>query len=470
MLRRSFVNNVFFAFIAQSISILLSLFLSLVIPKFLPLEAFSFWQLFLFYSSYVGFAHLGLIDGIYLRLGGLSIDKVNKKDISGQFIFLFFTLFFFLILLFFLVAFDFINTERNVVIFYLAIYLLIHNIFSFLGYIMQAVNLTSVYSKAVILDKFLLLNLLVIYFFFFQCRYEYLCFFFCLSRLCSLLYCLHMSRGIFVYKKLYFRNILEEAIINIKTGLPLLISNISGALILGVSRMTIDKYWGLSTFGKISFSLSITMFLLAFISQISMVLFPTLRTLSIAKLKSYFVTIGNFIDCVFPFFVLVYFPLVLVVRHFLPQYNSCIIYFPYMIPICFFDGKMNLLFSTYMKVFRLERFLLRINILSLSFCFVLCFFSANYFNDERFVLLSSLLAIIARSVLVHEYLVKKINVPRCSNNVLEIVYWLLSIFILSYFSFNYSIIFIFILLVCYLSIEHKKVKNVANFLKKRTNF
>ena len=66
---RNFFSNLFFAFLAQGVSLLLSLLLTFVVSKLLGVTDFAYWQLFHFYGSYVVLTQFGLTEGIYLRLG-----------------------------------------------------------------------------------------------------------------------------------------------------------------------------------------------------------------------------------------------------------------------------------------------------------------------------------------------------------------------------------------------------------------
>lgn len=59
--------------------------------------------------------------------------------------------------------------------------------------------------------------------------------------------------------------------------MALLISMYASMLVTGSARLVVDNYWGIEAFGYFSFSMSLTTFLLKFISQISMVLFPAIR-------------------------------------------------------------------------------------------------------------------------------------------------------------------------------------------------
>ena len=78
-LKKTAIRNIIYSFSAQTVSIILSVLMSLLVPKMLGVEDFSYWQLFLFYLSYVGFFHFGITDGVYLKNGGISYENLNKK-------------------------------------------------------------------------------------------------------------------------------------------------------------------------------------------------------------------------------------------------------------------------------------------------------------------------------------------------------------------------------------------------------
>ena len=82
--KKVFFKNLIYAFSAQIISLLLSFIMSLIVPKILGVDKYSYWQLFLFYSSYVGFTTFGFSDGIYLRLGGKNYEDLDFRIIGSQ--------------------------------------------------------------------------------------------------------------------------------------------------------------------------------------------------------------------------------------------------------------------------------------------------------------------------------------------------------------------------------------------------
>lgn len=76
---RKLLNDLLTAFGAQGVSFACSVVMTLLVPKILGIEEFGYWQLFVFYTSYVSFFQLGLNDGIYLQHGGEGRDEDRKS-------------------------------------------------------------------------------------------------------------------------------------------------------------------------------------------------------------------------------------------------------------------------------------------------------------------------------------------------------------------------------------------------------
>ena len=66
--------------IANSINLLLSIVSGFILPKYLSIPEYGVVKTFHLYITYVGFLHLGYIDGVYLLYGGKKYDSLNKED------------------------------------------------------------------------------------------------------------------------------------------------------------------------------------------------------------------------------------------------------------------------------------------------------------------------------------------------------------------------------------------------------
>ena len=86
--KNTVVNNLMYSIAANLLSMFVSAILLLVLPNLLGETEYGYWQLYLFYTSYVGFFHFGLVDGIYLRIGGKNFDDLDGHIYAVQFLIL----------------------------------------------------------------------------------------------------------------------------------------------------------------------------------------------------------------------------------------------------------------------------------------------------------------------------------------------------------------------------------------------
>ena len=77
-----------------------------------------------------------------------------------------------------------------------------------------------------------------------------------------------------------------------------------------------------------------------------------------------------------PIILIFYIPMGFLMKLWLPAYSDSILFLGIMLPMCIFDGKMSLLGNTYYKLFRLEKKLLLINVITLTVNVVLTIIGA----------------------------------------------------------------------------------------------
>jgi O-antigen/teichoic acid export membrane protein len=172
----------------------------------------------------------------------------------------------------------------------------------------------------------------------------------------------------------------------------------------------VDYLWGIETFGQFSLALSLVNFIMLFVSQVSMVLFPALRQTDNANLGRVFVVLRDGLDIFGPVALLLLTPVSILVAWWLPQYSATLEYFAVLLPICIFDGKMNLLGATYLKVLRQERALLKINVVSAIASSIAVLASAFIWHNIFLIMVSVCIVITARSLYTEWYVAKKIGI------------------------------------------------------------
>lgn len=357
-------DNLLSALSAQAISLLTSTANVLLIPKLLGTLPYSYWQLFVFYTGYVGFLLLGLNDGIFLRWGGASRNSLDKADVSFQFIMSVVSqvgVSLFLIAV--VCQFD-ISIERKFVLISTALYIPLYNIAGFLGSVFQAINEMKEYSDSIILTKIISLastaGLLALCVQSFE-AYILSTLFAQFVGLCVLG---KKARFLFMEGVVSFSRGIKSTWKYCASGIKITISSIASMLVIGVCRGCIETGWGVERFGEISVVLSITNFFLLFLQQVSLVLFPSVRRFDTERLTAVYGDMVSVFSALAPLIYLLYFPVIIVLDTWLPQYSSAFNYLGILIGICIFDGRMQLISSTFLKVFRMESMLLAIN----TFC------------------------------------------------------------------------------------------------------
>lgn len=454
-------KNFFYAFLAQGISLIVSCLTNLILPKVLNLTEFSYWQLFIFYSTYIPCLALGLNDGVYLRYGGKKINNLDYKSIKSQYSFGFlFQLILGIIIGLVWIQFSSSTNRRNIII-YVLIYFLIYTCHNFLGYIFQSTNLTNIYSKSIIIQRvlFLLAEIELIIFSYRNvfCYIPYYIF----GLLIALLYLLYKIYPYFKPVSINWKLGVQESLISMKTGISLMIANVCSMLILGVGRQIIDMKWGLVSFGKVSFSLTLMNFALTFIMQVGLVLFPALRRLDAKNLQKYYEKLTLMLFYLLPLMYIVYLPAQFILKLWLPQYSQSIDYLAIVLPICYFDSRMELIGNTFFKVLNKQVLLLKINVLTICISGILGLLSAYLFNSLKGVIIGLVFAIMFRSVLSDVVLSKDIKLNVTALELADIL--LAVIFILTANSLQWwlsALIIIFMYVVRFILLKSHVIRIV----------
>lgn len=459
---RLLAGNAAVAFTAQGISLLVSVVMSLVVPKVLGVTTYGYWQLFVFYTSYSGLFQFGLNDGVYLVEGGKTRDQINKKAVNSQFSFG--VLMQFVISICVVSVSVCIATELNrlLVLITFGIYTLIFNLQGFLGYLFQAMNETKLYSFASIIERaFFLIAMFALVALKVESFVPYIVLY-TVSKAISLAYCAWYAKDFLLSGRLALRQTFSLVAGSIKVGIGLMIANVASMLILGVMRLFIDGAWGIEVFGRVSFALSMVSFFITFVSQASMVLFPALRQGTDAERQVFYRAVRNMTEIALPVVYFLYFPMATILSLWLPQYGSSMVYFAFLLPICVFDTKMDICCTTYFKVLRKERLLLAVNVVTCVCSAVASFVGIYLLGSLEAVLAGVVACIIGRSLWSENYLNRYLKVAGEAMVFEEVLITIAFVFLSTQMTTIFALLcYLFIYLV-YLIINRDAVSGLVN--------
>lgn len=74
-LKKGIIN----VFTANVLNLLLGLFTGFIMPKYLSIDTYANIKNYQLYISYIGFMHLGFVDGVYLKFGGYKLDQIQSQ-------------------------------------------------------------------------------------------------------------------------------------------------------------------------------------------------------------------------------------------------------------------------------------------------------------------------------------------------------------------------------------------------------
>lgn len=463
---KKLISDFGIAVTAQGFNAAASTILTLVLPKLLGITDFGYWQLFIFYAGYVGFFHLGINDGVYLKKGGEDRSVIDKRDINSQFWLSTCIQVVFSALIMAIAVFGPFEESRSFVIFATGFLITINNAGLFLGYVFQAMNETRIFSVSVAVESIALLLGLIAMALAGISSFEPYVLLYCITKIIRLVYCI--SHSIIFFKSgLYTPTKTAIACLDsIRIGIKLMIANIAGSLILGIARFLIDMNWGVEDFSAVSFSLSITSFFMLFLSQASMVIFPSLRQSGTDSIKRFFELARNILNTVLPIVYLAYFPIVSILGLWLPDYSDSLFYFSFVFPLCVFEGKMDILCTTYLKVLRGEGQLLKINLVAVTVCFLLSVIAVYVMRSIELTLTIAVLVLGVRELYAEKLISEQLgtNIPAMSfcASLISVAFTIIS---LSLSPEAITAVYA-ILLLCYLVAFRKHIDSWARAQKK----
>lgn len=426
---KEFLSNSVYLISSNVLSLIVSVLIVLILPKVIGIKEYGYWQLYLFYISYIGFLHLGWVDGIYLKYGGRDYESLEKSQIFSQF----FSLLLFQIIVAIIIYFGAVyfveDKDKVFIISMLSFALVITNVRFLFIYILQATNRIKESSWITLTDRFFYVFLIVLFLLVGFNNYKLLIFADMFGRALSLVLAIYFCKDMIFFEISKFTLDFSEIYDNVKVGSNLMISNICSMLIIGVARFGIEYKWDIETFGKISLIFSISAFLMIFINAVSVVLFPLLKRMDIYDARKFFVkTRGVFVILMLGL-LFCYYPIKMILSEWLTEYSDKMVYMSIVFPIAIYEGKVVLLFNTYFKSLRLEKTMLNINFSIMLLSAFFTYLSISLFDSLTLVILIIIVSLILRSIIFEYVLSKKFGVSFSKTSFFEALLILYFIYI-----------------------------------------
>jgi len=454
-----FIKNFSYTIYSNLISLVISTLIVIVVPKLVGVEEYGYWQLYLFYSSYVGFLHFGWSDGIYLRYGGEEYNDLDKKTFSSQF-YLMIVFQFCIAAIIVITSVIFVNdNDRIFILVMVALNAIIVNVLSVLLLTLQATNRIKDYAQINIISRVSYALLTIVFLSIGLREYKVMIGADLIGKTFSLIYAIYACKDIVIHKMNSLNVGIDETTENIRVGIKLMFANIASMLIIGVVRFGIENSWDVSTFGKISLTLSVSSLLMIFINAIGVVIFPVLRKLNTKTLPELYSVIRDALMTALFGILILYFPMNAILSNWLPSYADSLAYMALLFPISIYEGKMGLLINTYLKTLRKEKYIMRVNAVVLMISVIATFFTTVMFKNLNAAILSILIVISLRSIMAEFYLSRILGVEVLRDVLYEVILTVLFVLIGWNIQLNLGFLLYSIAIILYLVVKKKNLKS-----------
>ncbi len=467
---RSKFNNILQIGISNFTTIFAGLVVGFILPKILSIEDYGYFRAFTLYVTYIGFFSLGIIDGIVLLHGGEDYKDIDKPKFRAYFIWytivhLSFTI---AVLLCSLLL---IKGEYKYIFILFSMNIIALN---FAGYFQQISQITQRFreysSRNIVRSILTIASVLIIYLLnksAISINYKVYVMFILISNYTLTMWYIFTYRDIVFGPYYNLKKIFREIVTLIKMGFPLLFANLCSILILTIDRQLINILFGNTQFALYSFAYNILSLVTVATSAISIVLYPTLKRTTINTLKYYYSSLVTAMLCFLFGAISIYFPLVIFMKWYLPNYIESLTVFRVILPGLVISSTITVVMHNYYKVLNdnMKYFKKSIIILVLSIFINLIVYAM--FKTVLAISFASIITMLIWYFYIESYFVVKYNYKPLKNTsymlLMILIFYLTTGITNHYLGFAiYFILYVIITIVYY----YHYIKPATHYLTK----
>lgn len=457
------IKNFKYVFFSQILVLIFGIINALVIPVILSVRDFGYWQIYMFYSSYVGIFALGFNDGIYLRYGSYEYTELPYKRLRTTIRLHIIILIIFSALVYFYSWFIE-DTNKQFVLWIVCLNIIVLGINGVFIYVLQITNKMKQYSFFSILPKLILMLALILYLLFKINRFEYFIIIDLIAKIIVVAGMILSCKELWFGKNCNIKVAVDEYRENVTVGVQLMLAQFMGMLVLGISRFIVEWLGNIEDFAYYSFGVTVTNLILVLITSISLLAYPTLKRLEVSSYPRYFEKINSFLRVLNLFIPFFYFMAALFILLIMPKYESVLIYLNLLFAVIMFQAKMQLLNNTFYKALRKETAMMKSNLSSVLFFLILVTILYAINKNIWSIALCTLITMAWRCFSSEIYLRKVMNQPLSYKGIMsEMLYIVVFVMATNILSLVISSTIYGLFLLVFL-FKHRN--NIIDFIKK----
>lgn len=387
------IKGIFRVSTSNLLSLGLSMITSFILPLFISVEEYGYWQLFVLYNSYVGFFILGFNDGVHLNYATFDYDeKLAKKFNTFKRFLLVLTCIESLLLYLILILFFKSSSKEFYMLLIVVANLIPTAINGLFTYLNQATMRFNYYAVGTVIDK-VLFTIIMLFLICFGIQDSMLYIIsFTITRYLVIGYHFCTSRLVFRIKPESFINMKSEIVANFKNGFPLMIAVILGSSIVVGSRLLVKEKFGIASFGAFSFSIHTIVVASQFIGAIASVFYPILKRYPDKELGNVYVALDKSSSLLSAILLLSYYPIAIIILFLYTKYSEVLSYLMFVYPLFIFQCKSGLLITNVYKVKNKIFSLIIANAIGILLHLVFVFVAYYLFREIKSIAIAVLLS------------------------------------------------------------------------------
>lgn len=461
---RRLASNFGFVFGSNITALIANSALLLGLPFFIDQNDYGHWQLYQFYSLYLGYVTFGVTDGIYIRLAGTPWASINKGQISSQF---------WALIVGCAVVFGGLNvlmlwqvgpSDKVLVLIAAAAGAALFIPRTLLTITLQAANRMKLFSIVTAAERILVCLFTAVLVFSKLDGFEWLIWADVLAKAIALIITIALVPELVFGPFSKFADLRNELRHNSISGSKVLFANLSTILIPGIARFSIERNWSVEVFGQISLAFNLSNLMLVLVTSMAVAAFPTLKQIPVDRYTQILKTMRAVTMPLLLCALMVYFPIAAFFGHTLPGYSGGLVYLSFMFAVFVYESQMRLLIANWMKATRHETALMLFNLGGVVAMVALAFLTAYVLRDLGLTILSIVFVSGVRTISAEWYLAKLLKTRR--NGIAFFEMLVVSSFMLSVWFLDglLAILCFTVVLACYLVTVRNSFRQSATLL------
>lgn len=461
------IKNLLFVLGSQFLILIISITRSMILPAFFSMESYGYWQIYLFYSAYIGICTFGFNDGIYLRYGDKDYHELPFVKLRMSILIFSLMLLVLTILIGFLTYSFNTNGDMRYALIFSCFNIFVLGLSGFFTYVLQITNQLKKYSFFSVVDKALVIVTVVLMVFCNNDNFKLIIVIDFLAKILVLGAMMYSCKELLIGKYGSVPIAINEVKKNIGVGVKLLIANFLGMVIIGIGRFLIQIFSKIEDFATYSFGITITGLILTAITAFSLVLYPSIKRLDKKNYDKYFQSINTFVVA-FNFASLsLYFPTYWIVTFCYSKYTDMLPYLNLLFIVAILQGKMSILNNTFYKVLRKEKVMLIENVSAVLFFLIFATIVLYFTKSIWSIAFITCTTIMIRCYASELYLKKLLKLKLDYKLVIEICFIIIFIITTNLINLKFGYLIYLLFLSVWISINISELRKTAQILKSK---